>query len=63
MINENVLFLSLSLGAFQWSDRMARIGSRIHRESADTISEYFIEHGFEITHETKKVEMYLLNGR
>ena len=61
VINENVSFLPLSAGALKWSDAMFRAGS-LQREDKETISARFIESGYDIACEARKMEMYLLNG-
>ena len=61
-INENISFLSLSAGALQWGDRMLQMSRNLQREHMETVSQRFIERGYDITHEAKKMEKFFLNG-
>lgn len=59
-INTNISFLPLSSGALHWSEKMFQM-SCLQRQSYDSVSETFIERGYSIIHEARKMEMYLLN--
>lgn len=62
-INDNFCFYNLSLSAMQWANKVVQMNNILCRKMPEEICSKFIEKGYEIGTETKKLEKLFMENR